>query len=105
MSTSGGLGNLASYLAQLRHPVANLVFKEKQINLDGYTFKNCAFVNCALVTKTGNFILEECFIHPGTVLYFQEKANRVAKLASLVDLKNSPELQAIFHADGSCTIK
>jgi len=106
MSTGGGqLGHLAQLLGHIQYPIENVVFKQKRVNLDGYTFRNCAFVDCTLYTSVGNFRLEECFIHSGSFLIFLGNAVRVTKLASLLNFERSPELRPEFHPDGSCTIK
>lgn len=35
--------------------IENLVYKDNHLQLDGYRFKNCAFVNCVLHTTSENF--------------------------------------------------
>lgn len=106
MPTNQPLGSLAQLLGEIRVPVENLVFKQKSVNLDGYIFKNCAFVGCVLITSKGNFQLEECFTGPGSVIYFTGDAQRVVRLASLLDLKNlDVNLQAQRNPDGSFTVK
>jgi hypothetical protein len=107
MFSSGGLGGagLVSFLPKISQPIENVVYKQKQITLDGYKFKNCAFIGCQLFTDVGNFVLEECFLNPQTVFFFKEDALRVVKLASLLDFAQSPGLQPVWHPDGSITIE
>jgi|SRR6266850_3492050 len=100
-----GGGGLVPFLPKISQPIENVVYKQKRITLDGYNFKNCAFIACELYTDVGNFVLEECFLNPQTVFFFREDALRVAKLASLVDFNQSPGLRAEYHEDGSITIK
>jgi hypothetical protein len=102
MSTGPGL---VPYLPNVLQPIENVVYKLKQIRLDGYRFKNCAFIGCELYADLGNFVLEECFLNPQTSFFFNNNALRVARLASLLDFQRSPGLRALFHEDGSLTIK
>src|SRR5690349_21507557 len=37
------------------YKVEDRVYKNQQINVDGYSFKNCAFINCTITTSKGNF--------------------------------------------------
>jgi len=43
-----------------QYTIDNRVYKNERINLDGYTFRNCAFINCDLNTAKGNFRLQDC---------------------------------------------
>jgi hypothetical protein len=54
-----------------------------RINLDGYTFRNCAFIGCILQTSKGNFHIVDCHITNYTV-YFVGNALRIAKLSSML---------------------
>src|SRR5436309_2062025 len=96
-------------LLQLYQPyvIDNRVYKRVRINLDGYTFRNCAFIDCLLQTAKGNFILESCHLHMCT-FQFSGNALRVAKLCSLL-LGNWEQLneglRAQIEADGSCTVR
>lgn len=63
-----GSFDFTAYLAQaLGTPVENRYYKNNRVNLDGYTFKNCCFHNCVLITSTGIFSLQECTIANCTV--------------------------------------
>jgi hypothetical protein len=85
--------------------IENLVFKDQEIQLDGYRFKNCAFVNCTLCTHSGNFRIEECFFQGTWWARFSGNAIRLVKLASVVDLEAwNPELKAVIHPSGGVTI-
>jgi hypothetical protein len=89
----------------VQYVIENLVFKERQVHLDGYHFKNCAFISCELLTSNGNFVLEKCFLGNVNRIMFNGSAPRIARLASLLNWETSPELRAIHHPDGSVTIK
>jgi len=89
-----------------QHVVENRVYKNVQINLDGYTFKNCAFVGCDLRTSKGNFDIQDCHFSSCTV-YFFGNALKVVRLSSLL-LENWSLVNQHFHAkaepDGGVTI-
>ena len=53
-------GSLLALLAQLAVNVKDRYYKNQIIYLDGYTFTNCCFHNCQLVTHTGTFSLTSC---------------------------------------------
>ncbi len=96
----------SSLIQPLQYPIDSTVYKEKIINLDGYRFKNCAFVNCVLRTTKGNFMLDACFFGGTTQFYFLGDAVRVVQLASFLDWENvSPTLRPGVNPDGSVTIK
>jgi hypothetical protein len=106
-----GLGSLLlaspSRRRLLEHYVVdNRVYKRTEINLDGYTFRNCAFIGCILHTSKGNFRLESCHV-AGSVIHFSGHALRIVKLASIL-LGNWDQLnvglRAAIQVDGSVTI-
>jgi hypothetical protein len=85
--------------------IENLVYKDAQIELDGYRFKNCAFVNCVLHTASGNFKLEECFVQGNWWAKVDGNALNVMKLASALDWSTvSPEFRAVWHPNGGLSI-
>jgi hypothetical protein len=104
MSLTGPFSKLPpppSYL----YLIHDLVFKEKEIQLDGYHFKNCAFVNCALVTEVGNFKLEECYFQGNWWARFDGNAHNIVRLASIVDWEvATPGVRAVWHPDGAVSI-
>ena len=97
-------GGLVPY-HRVSFPIENVVYKQKRLSLDGYTFKNCAFIGCELYVEVGNFALEECFVNLQTTFFFNENALRVAKVCSLLNFAGSPGLVPTIHPDGSITIK
>lgn len=93
-------------LRRINYEINDRVYKNETINLDGYTFINCAFMNCFLNTTTGNFRIRECFFGSQSLFVFNGVAQRIVKLASLLDWNNSAlELRATFHSDGSVTVE
>lgn len=88
------------------HVVENRVYKNQQINIDGYVFRNCAFFNCGITTEKGNFDLVSCHLR-GCWFLFGGNALRVVKLTSLVFStwnQLQEELRARVEPDGSVTI-
>lgn len=96
---------LAEIFASLASNISNRYYKGQTISLDGYTFSNCCFHNCVLVTVTGTFVLNSCTI-ANCQMRFGPHAIRVIKLFNVV-AGNSP--WATFNADialdGAVTIK
>ncbi len=90
-----------------RYTIDNRVYKNDRIDLDGYTFRNCAFINCVLHTAKGNFYLESCHFHLCT-LHFSGNALRVVRFSSIL-LGNWDQLneglRAQVHPDGSVSIR
>jgi hypothetical protein len=85
--------------------VQNLVFKNQTIPLDGYHFKNCAFVDCTLYVKVGNFRFEEVFFQGNWWCTFDGNALTVTRLNSILDSTKAPAgLRAHMHPNGGITI-
>lgn len=85
--------------------IENLVFKDQIIALDGYRFKNCAFVDCRLKTVTGRFKIEECYLQGTFWLIFDGNAQRAARLASLIDWSvANQEARVFYHQNGGISI-
>lgn len=85
--------------------IENLVFKEKSVVLDGYRFKNCAFVNSVLIVRIGNFAIEECFFGETWWVKFEGNAKRVVRLDSTLDPNTaSPVFKAVRHPNGGVSI-
>ncbi len=103
MSLTGQLSGLA--LPPLLVPIKDLVFNGQAIELDGYRFQNCAFVDCVLHTRSGRFKIEECFFQSNWWAKFDGNALRVLKLASILDWKSvTPEYRAVWHPNGGVSI-
>jgi hypothetical protein len=85
--------------------IENLVFKDQTIALDGYRFKNCAFVDCSLKTQMGRFKIEECYLQGNFWLKFEGNAARTARLASLIDWNVADqEVRVFYHPNGGISI-
>lgn len=88
------------------HLVENRVYKDTNLSLDGYTFRNCAFINCGLRTTKGSFHLESCYLTNCSVS-FGGSAVRAVRLASLL-LTDWNQFSEAFRAqvnpDGGITI-
>jgi len=78
-------GTPAPPLDRLLQPyvIENRVYKNVQINLDGYTFRNCAFIGCELHTRKGNFFILDCHLADCTI-YFAGNAIRIVRLSSIL---------------------
>ncbi len=104
MGSTGPLSKLVPP-PDLLYLVENLVFKDNLISLDGFRFKNCAFVNCTLKTATGRFKLEECYLQANFWLDFKGNAQRAARLASLVDWSvANQDARVFYHGNGGISI-
>ena len=85
------------------YEVNNRVYKNQEVQLDGYTFRNCAFINCVLVTLTGNFHIDSCHFHLGQI-YFGGNAFRSIQLSSLLWGTDMSGFRGKVEPDGSITI-
>lgn len=83
--------------------VSDRVYKNQAIDIDGYHFKNCAFINCTLTTSKGNFSFDGCYFQYG-MINFDGNALRVLRLASLVQNWRDV-ISAHVEADGATTIR
>lgn len=77
---------LAHFLGQYSKTISDRYYKNETIYLDGYTFINCCFHNCNLVTFAGTFTLKSCTI-AGGVFQFGPDAIRIIKLFNLTSQK------------------
>jgi len=85
--------------------VENLVFNGDHIQLDGYHFRNCAFAECVFHISAGNFKLEECFLQTNWWVKFEGNAQKVFKLASMMDWQSvSPNYKPVWHPSGGVSI-
>lgn len=89
-----------------KYVIENRVYKNVQVNLDGYTFRNCAFIGCELRTAKGNFHIVDCHFGDCSV-YFVGNALRIVKLSSML-LESWGQLnegiRAKVEPDGGATI-
>jgi len=89
-----------------RYLVENRVYKNEVVSLDGYTFRNCAFIGCSLLISKGNFHIWDCHI-ANCMAQFGGNALNVVKLSALMlgtwDQFNE-ELRPSAEPDGGVTI-
>jgi hypothetical protein len=94
-----------SLFRPVQYEVRDRVYKQQRVQLDGYIFTNCVFLGCDVFTGRGNFVLRECFFN-NCRLYFVGSANRVVKLANLLELGTIDlGIMPTYHEDGSVTIE
>jgi len=85
--------------------VQNRYYKDETVHLDGYTFTNCCFNNCTLVTETGAFSIKNCLILPNCKIHFGPAATRVIQLWNVSNQNIQwPFFNPQIHPDGSITI-
>lgn len=96
---------LGDLLASLATNISNRYYKGQTIHIDGYTFTNCCFHNCILVTITGTFTINSCTVANCT-MRFGPHAIRVIKLFNLLaGVSPWATFNAEIAADGAVTIK
>ncbi|HEY3768242.1 MAG TPA: hypothetical protein VGN44_06185, partial [Candidatus Angelobacter sp.] len=49
------------------YQVDDRVYKEQNLHIDGYHFKNCAFIRCNLQVSRGNFSIDKCYFQNCTL--------------------------------------
>ena len=98
----GAIG--VALLASLAKNVRNHYYKGQTVHLDGYTFDNCCFHNCTVVTDTGAFALTGCtFIN--CMFNFGPNATRIIKLWNTFNVNiRFPAFNPTVQADGSVNI-
>lgn len=103
---SGHTGLLSSLIKSQSPAIQNRYYKGQEVHLDGYSFTNCCFHNCNLVSVTGVFTLENCTLANCKML-FGEHAIRLIRLYNV----NAPTsgFHPLFHpdvaTDGAISIK
>ncbi len=55
-------------------------FPDQTIHIDGYTFENCRFDRCTLVTEMATFVFKNCYIAADCRLLFKGPALKIVKL-------------------------
>ena len=96
---------LASVLSTSSQNRQNLYYRSKKIYIDGYTFKNCRFDDCNLITKRGTFQFIECVFDDSTVVSYEGPAANIIKLYNRKDQKRSAGLLPQINPNGTITIK
>jgi len=83
MQAYGQQPTVQSLAAIQPHVIDRRVYKNNTINIDGYTFSNCAFIGCDLTTSKGNFRLKGCHFQ-NCRFFFSDNALRAVKLSSVL---------------------
>src|SRR5438105_4482037 len=97
--------DFSGLLASLGSTVRDRYYKGAAVHLDGYTFINCCFHNCTLITETGVFTLDACTI-AGCNARFGINAIKIVRLFNVWDGASKVTLfNAEVAADGGITIK
>jgi hypothetical protein len=94
-------------LAFQPYSIDGRVYKNTALNLDGYTFSNCVFIECELTTSKANFHIRDCHFQSCRIV-FSGNALRAAKLCSLLmgNWDHLPEaLRAKVEPDWGLTIE
>jgi hypothetical protein len=98
--------SISSLIKKYSFDVHDRFYIGQTLHLDGYSFTNCGFKNCTLVTNTGVFTIESCtFI--GCSVQFGADAMRILKLFHLFSGTGAgfPAFSAQKTLDGSVTIR
>ena len=91
-----------------RLKVEGLWFNEKNIWLDGYSFKNCRFDKCNIFVFTNNFDIEDCFIDDSNNIWPMGEVTQSVKLWNLRHPSmrgRDPYYEADRNENGNVTIK
>ncbi len=105
-SQQPNLGALAALLSPLLYQKTNQYFRNQRIYIDGYTFKNCRFDACELVTYKGTFVFEHCVIGDDTIISYGGEALKIVKLFNSKSPYWAlfPHIVAQRNLDGTFTI-
>lgn len=88
-----------------KYVVSDRVYRDAEIDLDGYRFINCAFIQCVLRTSKGGFHMDRCFVHLCTLSPRGNAARTIALTSIFVGWTGLPEgLRPTLQPDGSITI-
>lgn len=99
-----GLESIFTALAELAKNINSRYYKNQVIYVDGYTFTNCCFHNCALVTDLGTFSLRSCTI-ANCQFRYGPNALRILRLWHLTEPTLWEEFKPQIAHDGAVTIE
>ena len=102
--TTWDISSLAGLLAGLAPHVQDRYYKNQTVVLDGYTFTNCCFHNCVLVTETGTFSLKSCAVWNCQIRYGPNAVRIIRLWCAYVPNTTWPEFNPTVELDGSITI-
>jgi len=82
----------------------NLYYRNTQIYIDGYIFKNCRFDQCKLITMKGNFRFVNCIFDGQTKVEYKGNALNIIKLYNRIEHRREISLSPTENLDGTVTI-
>ncbi len=96
---------LHKYLSEMLITIADKVFKDRKIYIDGYRFINCSFENCEMFILRGTFEFHHCATFGG-IRVFSCEALKTVQLYALghEQLAFSGDFGATNHPDDSFSI-
>lgn len=94
-------------------PVRGAWFKNQAVSIDGYTFEDCRFDSCQLVTESATFSFRRCFISSDCRLFFRGPALKTVRfLMHALQLQKRVEVRvdelgvyATINSDGTFTLE
>jgi hypothetical protein len=101
--TAPRLSDDQALIATFSKDLHDRYYEKQNIYLDGYTFENCRFSNCTLITDTGMFTLRDCTFADGSV-WFGPNAMKIVRLFGLYHRSPWPSMNPGITADGSVNI-
>jgi len=96
---------LHKLLSEYMITVADQMFQDRELYIDGYRFINCSFLNCRLQTERGTFEFHHC-LHKGSTRVIGEDAQKCVQFYTLGNavLQCSPTFGPKTNADGTFSI-
>jgi hypothetical protein len=95
----------AGLLAEMAKNIHDRYYKNQIVYLDGYTFTNCCFHNCTLVSTTGAFAINACTM-ASCLMQFGPTAMRLIKLYNVYNPTNPwPAFGPEIAPDGAVSIR
>lgn len=96
--------SLQDFIASHSGDVRDRYYENQSIHLDGYTFTNCRFLNCTLITDTGMFALRGCTFAKSGV-WFGPNAMKIVRLFSLYHPSPWSSMNPEQDSDGAVTLE
>ncbi len=97
--------NLHKLLSDLLITVADQMFQNRDIYIDGYRFINCSFINCRIFVLRGTFEFHHCLML-GCTRIWSEDAMKCIQYYTLEipQWQVTPSFAAKIHPDGTFSI-
>jgi hypothetical protein len=97
--------NLHRLLSEMLITVADKLFQDQNIYIDGYRFINCSFLNCNFHVLRGTFEFHHCVMRGGTRIWGEDAMKSVQFYTlNLAQWQATPQFGAKIHQDGSFSI-